>query len=677
MVLVQRLMDLTLFAICVLAALSIGTALMRRLSPFGISRLEAFTLALSVGLLTIAYAIFFVGLLWLHRTIMVILLGVCFATGAPSLWHYLWHGRFPAAFNDRLSDLSSLERIWVFLLIIINLLAMLLCFVPPFPQIEWDSLSYHLAIPKLYWIEGRIHYVTFSHQAQFPFTTQMLYLLGLGLTNLKSAAVAKLFHWLFFVLCQLTLLSWGTALPHRLLRAGVIGAVAFATMPIAFTEATTAYVDLATTAFGLLALYAVVRFAQQPDGRWLILAGIFSGGAMGTKYTGALCVVLVIAFALWAMRKQGVFNGKALALSVILATAIASPWYVKNWLWTGNPVFPFAYSIFGGRNWSADMAIDYTRSNREFGASRDVVALVAMPLNLTLNEVRFGRCAKQWLGSCRQRGECKEQWKCGHFDNVDTPLLSIGALPLTLIPTAALLAIVKGNSLAVAAPAIALLLWFAWWFMEAQYLRYLLPGLGFGCAIIGYASARWIQASILSSGATRLALTGAFVYAFTVALWQASLLLPVTFGIISEQEFLKATTPVYTMAEFVNHSLPRKVVWQTNQKADKKIARKEWTETLIATYGEPLGYYFERRYFWADSGHNRLIRYERVRDLDDLMKEWRRLKVTHVIVHWGFVPKDSAIGKWIAQGVQKKLLRVIFQIGKEELLEINWEGTKR
>lgn len=650
---VQRLLDFLLFSLCVLAILSVGTMIVRRLIPFGISRIEMLTLSLGTGTVVVAFGVLLFGLLgWLHRTVLYLWLGFCYACGFVELFLLRKQNHFPSPFAESWSDLTLIEKVWVWMLVLLNFLAMLLCFVPPTIQTEWDSLSYHLAVPKLYWMEGRIHYIPFTHHAQFPMTAQMLYLLGLGLTNLKSAAVAKLFHWLFFVLCQLTLLCWGTAVKQRSLRLGLIAAVFFASLPIAFFEATTAYVDLALTAYGLLCLFAIARFHSQPDGRWLVLAGIFAGAAAGTKYTGLLLIGLLLPLGIWAIKRVGEPRWGHLALGTFLALLIASPWYVKNWLWTGNPVFPFAYGIFGGRNWTKDMAQTYTTSNREFGGSRDILTFLAMPFNLALNEIRFGQCARKWLGSCKQQGECGMQWKCGKFDNQDLPTLGIGVLPLALAPIAVLTTAFEGLPFAVSAPILAMLGWFAWWFMEAQYLRYLLPALGCLAVSVGWGTSKWLRLRILTATVTRVTISVGLVYAMVVALWQSTTLtpLPVAVGLISNEDFLRTVEPTYQVAEFVNRALPRKAI--------------------IATYGFPLGYYFERRYFWADEGHNRLIRYKELRGAEDLMAEWQRLGVTHVVIDWRFVPKESDIGRWILEGVKSGAIEQLWQEGAREVFAV-------
>ena len=52
---------------------------------------------------------------------------------------------------------------------------------------------------------------------------------------------------------------------------------------------------------------------------------------------------------------------------------VASPCYLRNAAATGNPIFPFGYGVFGGRNWSAEAARgldDYYAAYRETYAQK-------------------------------------------------------------------------------------------------------------------------------------------------------------------------------------------------------------------------------------------------------------------------------------------------------------------
>src|SRR6185295_13803103 len=51
----------------------------------------------------------------------------------------------------------------------------------------------------------------------------------------------------------------------------------------------------------------------------------------------------------------------------VIAMAIACPWYIKNVVNTGNPVYPFFYSKLGGKNFSAPQAEQYSREQASFG----------------------------------------------------------------------------------------------------------------------------------------------------------------------------------------------------------------------------------------------------------------------------------------------------------------------
>lgn len=70
-----------------------------------------------------------------------------------------------------------------------------------------------------------------------------------------------------------------------------------------------------------------------------------AGFAMGLKYTSFICPVTLIALIAWdTVRQRGLFkqtSGQVMLFSVV-ALVVASPWYLRNLAFTGNPVYPFA-----------------------------------------------------------------------------------------------------------------------------------------------------------------------------------------------------------------------------------------------------------------------------------------------------------------------------------------------
>src|SRR5207249_472561 len=88
----------------------------------------------------------------------------------------------------------------------VGIIVLVNCFVPPGAH-EWDALSYHLAAPKVFIQHHRIVYLPTDHHSNFPFTMQMLFLIGLlfngyGLANLIHFATGALAVGMLFVLAR-------------------------------------------------------------------------------------------------------------------------------------------------------------------------------------------------------------------------------------------------------------------------------------------------------------------------------------------------------------------------------------------------------------------------------------------------------------------------------------------
>lgn len=244
------------------------------------------------------------------------------------------------------------------------------------PSIQSDELRYHLAAPEAYLDAGRIHYLPHQAFSNFPFLVEMLFMLAMAV---QGAEAAKAIHASFletsavavalfaYLLIRLTLARRRRDVPAREI-AGMAG-VAFAAIPSVIILAGWAFVDIATAAYVIAAAYlgALLLARRQGPPAWLL--GVMAAGAIGTKYL-AVPIMLALAVLLLLMKtrqlvRQGFDSGPALrylSRACIVAALLSSPWFVKNWIQTGNPVYPLAYGIFGGGEWS--------ESNAEFYASK-------------------------------------------------------------------------------------------------------------------------------------------------------------------------------------------------------------------------------------------------------------------------------------------------------------------
>jgi hypothetical protein len=202
-----------------------------------------------------------------------------------------------------------------------------------------DALHYHFPVQALYLAEGFYAPWSLLH-GFFCGLSHELILAGLAL---GSGTLAQ--GWLFFggalgalATLRLTHLWIGGAWPW-------LAALAFAVTPVAFWQTTAAGApDSWLCAFLPLCLLAILQAHSNLSTSFIVLAGVLAGAIAGTKYTGiifaaALLVGLLVAF--WSA-------GRSLATKVWLflacATAVGIWPYLRNWFWTGDPVFPFLFA---------------------------------------------------------------------------------------------------------------------------------------------------------------------------------------------------------------------------------------------------------------------------------------------------------------------------------------------
>ena len=587
----------------VLIAAGAGMAALRRLDCLPEGAVASFAWGAGLGLGMMAYGVQAIGLVGLLRQpILLGWVGLLFIAGLPSLW--AWLRELPFALRAWRSDVAATGGAGALsVLFIVACLGLAVLTLPatlaPAGGMDWDSLSYHLAAPKIYLQRGAVSLIPYDSHTNFPFTMEMLYTLGLAW---GGQGAAKLIHWSAGWLTALALAAWvgeravgedGEPRPW----AGPLAAALFASIPLVMWEATTAYIDLGTALFQFLALASLFRAfaAEERSGayRWLALAGIFSGLAMGTKYTALLQFGLLGLAVLVFARKSRDWRG--VAAFGLAGVIVASPWYLRNWIWTNNPVYPFFIPLFpNSLNWDLGMHEAYQREQHSFGLGKGVANLGRALWDLGLHGRAFFIVQRSLAG-----------------DVLGSLGIGVAGLaPLVLLTRRVrrevwwLLAYLGGSVLL--------------WFFLSQQARYLMPVWAAGCA-----------AGALTLAALRTKLMRSLALAFvtaTIAL-QAWLFWPavgtawqLATGSITREGYRERSLPALSRAaEFVN-GLPE--------------------GTALAMYQETRGFYFDVPYIWANPGQHNMIDYE-LMDGDGavLATELRdRFGLTHVLTNrqfWG------------------------------------------
>ncbi len=204
------------------------------------------------------------------------------------------------------------------------------------PPIKYDALMYHLTMPQAYLRTGSYSYLPWIVMTGMPQATEMLYTLAMALGGGQGAAVLG---WSFSFLALLGLAGFArTRLDNP------AGWVAPISLLAGFTFAIStawAYVDWLGLFFGLCAIICLDEWRVSGKRRTLFYAGLFAGFVFSTKYTGgSLSIALFGAFSWHCFQRREKFFESLLVLAggVILA---AFPWLARNWVNTGNPVYPF------------------------------------------------------------------------------------------------------------------------------------------------------------------------------------------------------------------------------------------------------------------------------------------------------------------------------------------------
>lgn len=246
----------------------------------------------------------------------------------------------------------------------------------------YDVLEYHLAVPKVFFEQGRICFLSNNVYSNFPLNSEMLSLLMMVLRGdaIEAAFMAQLVNVFFAGLFAAAAWLAGSAFSPR---AGLVAGIAALTAPWTAYLAGIAYVEVGMLAMGMTAVAVVLHADARPQelGVRGLVSGLLAGLAAGFKYTAVPLIAVPAAILLLLSRclPRKRLLGLAVFAGGLLITFL--PWMTRNAVNTGNPVFPLAYSVFGAKPhvWDADLEARWQKAH-----GREGIAEAASPVTLRL-----------------------------------------------------------------------------------------------------------------------------------------------------------------------------------------------------------------------------------------------------------------------------------------------------
>ena len=268
-----------------------------------------------------------------------------------------------------LSQKSYLNMILLGLVGILVITIIILSCVPP---VSRDALTHHLAVPKLYIDHGGIYEIPTLKFSYYPMNLDLLYMVPLYFGN---DIIPKFIHFVFSLLTAWFIFDY---LGRRIGTAyGLAGGLFFLSLPVIVKLSITVYVDLGLIFFSTWALISLLSWLEKDFKlRFLVISAVSCGLALGTKYNGLVTFFLLSLFVPYIFAKyyRGVTadedlkipGGKSRAnrqkkspvLRILLygavfaaiALIVFSPWMIRNYLWTDNPVYPLYNGWFGSES---------------------------------------------------------------------------------------------------------------------------------------------------------------------------------------------------------------------------------------------------------------------------------------------------------------------------------------
>lgn len=433
------------------------------------------------------------------------------------------------------------------------------------PTISYDDQVYQLTIPKLYLEAGRLVDLPDLSPSYRPQNLHLFYTL-IGLLGNESSM--RTVNWFTGLLTTLLLiLVMGIRFGPF---AGAIAGITFYANPEIVVLSRTAQTDLLTTYLFLAGIFVLFDSFHNHEKDRLICMAVITSYVAGVKTSGlgiSLFFALSTAISLIFFnvdkdnqrRKTSCFFWFCLAFILL-----GSPWYIRNWYLTGNPIFPHL-----GYLWNSESLMSYVPAFKEvfkqylpfsydheillnsFGMGRDFVNMLLLPWNVTMH--------------------------C-HIHDKFHPLCffdgEIGFMPLALLPHIIWAAMVSGKRSGFSLLAMITLGTFVAWAWGSHQIRFLIPAFSLTACLIGWWFSSFEKMKFL--GWMMAVLTMISTISFAVV--RTEKLADFLTGKKDKTTFLKSNLPFYNAYDFMN-SLSR--------------------EGKIFAIGEERVFYLQRPFHWA------------------------------------------------------------------------------
>lgn len=596
----------------ILISLALGQKILRLIGIKFDSYLENFIFSFPLGLALLAYITFFLGILGiLYKSVFIIVLLIMSAFLYKDIINIIstlcqFIKNFDLKKSIRKYKLGfNFFTIFIAFILVFTFLNFIMSFSPAW---NFDVLVYHLAVPKLYIDAHKIIYLPYLFYSNLPSLVDIISLNGLLLHN---AILSNLFAYTLGIVLLLAIYSFCRRFFN--FKVAVLASLIFYTFPMIISGSSTTNSDIQFALFAFLAFYGLVMYIISNQNQWLIVCSIFTGLTISAKIFGVVASIgIFILLVVFLMKKE--FNYKAFSKIMffsLMVLSITSPFILKSYFFTGNPVFPFFTDVFDTKYWDAEHQENLARR----GTQRDVniINFIRIPWDIHTN-------AKS--------------------DNIAETEM-VGVFFLAFMP----LYFISRKHKVINLFFILLFIYFIIWFFFSNVIRHIV----FVLPIIAIISSYVIVELLKRKEKFLIPIINillVFTFSFNILLWFGGNVkeIPVVLGLESEDEFYSkhTTRGIYLASEYINSNLPE--------------------DSKILLFRETRGYFIDRKYILGDPLMQTYIDYKEFKDEEDFYKRLKDLGITHILVNNGLVFQGFILNE---QRYSKRILKMMDNLLRE------------
>ncbi len=606
----QHIVILTYLTVLIAISSGTGRILLPGKNELQITFGQTFIFSTGIGFAILGYSVFLLASLqYLSDLTVYILLGVLCVSALVG-WMIFFNSlkvsiqskaALPVA--DRLIGAALLAGIFLCMILALT------------PAVGKDSLSYHLAVPKLYLLHDGFYFIPGNFFSNYPLFGEMLFSVGLVV---QGDILAKCIQ--FSVLLLVLTAMWQYMKQHLPeVSTKALPLLVFLSIPSVFAASHMAYTDLILTLYAFLAVFAYTSWLDRLDTRWLVLTAIFTGIAVATKYAGLILPFIGCLGIIFASYRHQTANSKIfyfLGVYLGITVVVGCPFYIKNLILTGNPFYPLFYEVFGGKGWDAELTRIHDIFLKHLGMGRDFWDYIRLPWNLSFH-------AK--MNSLR-------------FDGVLGPIFIL-ALPFLFavkkMPNTVKIGLIYSGFM------------FLFWAASAQQMRYLIPIFPFLSLMTAYLLSYFnrtkaVYSILICMIAISIGINGYHI----VSDYSRIKPLPYIMGKEDRDEFLERNVPSYAMFRDMNAHLPEKV-------------------NVFFIYMKNFGYLINRPYYSDSMFESHTIQkiLRQASTPENVYDALKQKGVTHILYDVRYVSGNlstfTALEKNLFEAFQNKYLKLI------------------